>query len=153
MLHWITTIFWPLIPWAISVHDCIELRFGGPTHSLFKFCSSLIPTVFWPLIGWAVSSHWQTNHWSDWAQIWWSQPLIMGFPLINIVMLYRIPALIPRPHSDLTSSRGLASTDALLFNSSPSGQNGHHFKDNYVLDAFLWMKSFVFWLNFTEVCC
>ena len=35
----------------------------------------------------------------------------------------------------------------LLFNSSPHGQNGCHFADDNS-NAFSWMKSFVFWLNF-----
>ena len=34
-----------------------------------------------------------------------------------------------------------------LVNSSPPGQNGLHFTDN-ILDAFSWMKSFVFWSKF-----
>ena len=34
-----------------------------------------ITTVSWMLIGWTVSTHWQTNHLSDWAQIWWANAL------------------------------------------------------------------------------
>ena len=32
-------------------------------------------------------------------------------------------------------------------NSSPPGQNGHHFADD-ILDAYSWMKCFVFWSRF-----
>ena len=40
-----------------------------------------ISIVSWPLICRAISVHWQTNCWSDWAQIWWAGPIYDGTPL------------------------------------------------------------------------
>ena len=42
-----------------------------------------IHTISWPLISWVVSVHLQTNCWSHWAQMWWTNSLWAFLSLIN----------------------------------------------------------------------
>ena len=57
-----------------------------------------IPVVSWPLIGWAVAMHFQTNRWSDWAQIWWANSLWTSPSMINFWSCFTEFPLFAGPH-------------------------------------------------------